>query len=97
MAVAGVRAGWFRTWILEAGFDGGPTAGPGGSQLWEPTCSDLPQRETMIGGRVRRGDGKTIDRARRLIYVYRDEPWPGLTQGNDSVGRLTQPDQPDRP
>jgi hypothetical protein len=40
-----------------------------------------PEPETMIRGRVRRGDGKVFGTPRRTLYVYREEPWPGLTAG----------------
>ena len=33
--------------------------------------------ETLVRGRVRRGDGHTFNSARKTIVIYRDEPWPG--------------------
>jgi hypothetical protein len=32
--------------------------------------------ETLVCGRVRRGDGHTFNNARKTIVIYRDEPWP---------------------
>jgi hypothetical protein len=36
-----------------------------------------PTPETMVRGRVQRGDGKTFDRPRRTTYTYHEEPWAG--------------------
>lgn len=38
-----------------------------------------PEPETMVRGRVRRGDGKVFGTARRTLCIYREEAWPGLT------------------
>jgi hypothetical protein len=35
------------------------------------------KEETLVRGRVRRGDNHPFTSARKTIIVYQDEPWPG--------------------
>ena len=41
----------------------------------------MTKGETLVRGRVSRGDGHTFNNARKTVIFYRDEPWPGSKPG----------------